>query len=56
MKKNSFKTLFFVKPSRILRNGESPVFMRITIDGQRGKNDKNDPLRTGQADPQKLIV
>lgn len=35
MKTNSFKILFLVKPSRVQRNGECPVFMRITIDGQR---------------------
>lgn len=31
----TFKVLFLVKPSRILKNGENPVFMRITINGKR---------------------
>lgn len=32
---NTFKVLFSVKRSRLNKNGESPVFMRITINGQR---------------------
>lgn len=35
MKTHSFKILFLVKPSRVQRNGECTVFMRITIDEQR---------------------
>ena len=35
MSRKTFKTLFLVKPSRISKKGESPVFMRITVGGQR---------------------
>ncbi|WP_165026116.1 phage integrase SAM-like domain and Arm DNA-binding domain-containing protein [Dysgonomonas sp. ZJ279] len=35
MKRNTFHVLFFVKRSRVAKNGESPVFMRITVNGQR---------------------
>lgn len=35
MKRSTFKILFAVKPSRVSINGEYPVFMRITVNGQR---------------------
>ncbi len=35
MKRATFKTLFLIKPSRISKNGECPVYMRITINGMR---------------------
>lgn len=35
MSRKTFKTLFLVKPFRVSKKGESPVFMRITVGGQR---------------------
>ncbi|SHE82135.1 phage integrase SAM-like domain and Arm DNA-binding domain-containing protein [Dysgonomonas macrotermitis] len=35
MKRSTFKILFAVKPSKVSRNGEYPVFMRITVNGKR---------------------
>ncbi len=31
MSRKTFKTLFLVKPSRVSKKGESPVFMCITV-------------------------
>ena len=35
MKKKTFAILFYVKRTKLLRNGEAPVFMRITVDAIR---------------------
>ncbi len=35
MKRKTFKILFFVKKSRVAKNGEVPVLLRVTVDGQR---------------------
>lgn len=35
MKKNSFGVLFFLKKNQLLKSGEAPVSMRITVNGQR---------------------
>ena len=32
--KDSFRVAFFLRRN-VLKNGESPVFMRITVNGQR---------------------
>ena len=32
MKKKTFAILFYVKKTKLLRNGEAPVFMRITAE------------------------
>jgi len=37
MKRNYFSTLFFIKKTKLLKNGEAPVCMRITINGQRAE-------------------
>lgn len=34
MERKLFSVLFFVKKSRILKNGESPIIVRITYGGQ----------------------
>ena len=33
MKQDSMKVLFFIRKSRLKKNGEAPVFLRITING-----------------------
>ena len=35
MKKKTFAILFYVKRTKLLRNGEAPIFMRITVDTLR---------------------
>ena len=35
MKKKTFAILFYVKRTKLLRNGEAPIFMRITVDAIR---------------------
>lgn len=35
--KNSFRVAFFLRRN-VLKTGESPVFMRITVNGQRAEN------------------
>ena len=37
MKKKTFAILFYVKRTKLLRNGEAPVFMRITVDSLRAE-------------------
>jgi site-specific recombinase XerD len=34
MKRKTFKVLFFLKKSKLLKNGEAPICMRITVDGK----------------------
>ena len=35
MKQDSMKILFFIRKSRLKKNGEAPVFLRITINRQQ---------------------
>lgn len=35
MKKKTFTILFYVKRTKLLKNGETPIFMRITVDSVR---------------------
>ncbi len=35
MKKKTFTILFYVKRTKLLKNGEAPIFMRITVDSVR---------------------
>ena len=37
MKKKTFTILFYVKRTKLLRNGEAPIFMRITVDALRAE-------------------
>ncbi len=38
MKRDSFRVLFFLKKTRLLKNGEASVCMRITVNGTRVEN------------------
>ena len=38
MKRSSFNVLFFLKKTKLLKNGETSVCMRITVDGTRVEN------------------
>ena len=33
MQRNYFTVLFFLKKSKLLKNGEAPICMRITVNG-----------------------
>lgn len=37
MKRKTFTILYFIKRSKLLRNGEAPIYMRITVDGVRAE-------------------
>ena len=37
MLRNYFTVLFFLKKSKLLKNGEAPICMRITINGKRAE-------------------
>lgn len=38
MKRSSFNVLFFLKKTKLLKNGEASVCMHITVDGTRVEN------------------
>ncbi len=49
MKQENFRILFFIAKKRLLRNGEAPVYLRVTVNGipdyvlfQNRLTDKND--------------
>ena len=35
MKQDSMKILFFIRKSKLLKNGEAPIFLRVTVNGQQ---------------------
>lgn len=35
MKQDSMKVLFFIRKSKLLKNGEAPIFLRVTVSGQQ---------------------
>ena len=35
MERNTFNICFYVQKTRVAKNGEAPVVMRVTINGQR---------------------
>jgi site-specific recombinase XerD len=37
MKRNSFSVLFFIRKTRLLKNGDAPISLRITVNGQRAE-------------------
>ncbi len=37
MDRNYFSILFFIKKSKLLKNGEAPICLRITINGQHAE-------------------
>lgn len=41
MERQTFKILFFIKQSRIDRNGESPIRLRVTVNGERAESSTN---------------
>ena len=41
MQRNYFTILFFIKKSKLLKNGEAPICMRITVNGQRAEIQKS---------------
>ena len=37
MKRNTFKVVFLIKKTKLLKNGEASVCMRITVNGARAE-------------------
>lgn len=37
MQRNYFSILFFIRRTRLLKNGEAPIGLRITVNGQRAE-------------------
>lgn len=37
MKRATFSILFFIKKSRLLKNGNAPIYMRVTVNGKRSE-------------------
>ena len=37
METNTFRILFYLKRTKLLKNGEAPIFMRITVNGERAE-------------------
>ena len=37
MQRNYFTVLFFLKKSKLLKNGEAPICMRIAVNGKRAE-------------------
>lgn len=48
MKQESMKVLFFTRKSKLLKNGEAPIFLRVTVNGQQ------DEIRIQRSVPIKL--
>lgn len=38
MQRNYFSILFFIKKTKLLKNGEAPICLRITVNGKRWKS------------------
>ncbi len=37
MQRNYFSILFFIKKTKLLKNGEAPICLRITVNGKRAE-------------------
>lgn len=37
MERNYFSILFFIRKTKLLKNGEAPICLRITVNGRRAK-------------------
>ncbi|MCM1489507.1 MAG: Arm DNA-binding domain-containing protein [Muribaculum sp.] len=33
-RRSTFSILFFIKRKKLLKNGDAPIYMRVTIDGR----------------------
>ena len=41
MERNTFKILFYIKKTRVAKDGQVPVMLRITVNGQRAETSVN---------------
>lgn len=41
MERKTFKILFFIKKTRVSKNGEVPVLLRVTVNGLRTETSVN---------------
>ena len=37
MERNYFSVLFYIKKAKLLKNGEAPICLRITVNGKRAE-------------------
>lgn len=58
MKQDSLSILFFILKGRLLKNGEAPIILRVTLNGHEdqvrvlsGKSTQTIPLNSQQFDP-----
>lgn len=42
--KNTFNVLFLIKRTKLLKNGEAPIYMRITVKGERTETTANSSI------------
>lgn len=53
MSRKTFSISFFIKKSKLLKNGEAPIFMRITVDGERSEASIKRSIHPGYWNSQK---
>jgi hypothetical protein len=53
MKRSTFTTVFFIKRKKTLRNGEAPIYIRITINGVRAEASVKRGVKLVDWDPSK---
>jgi hypothetical protein len=53
MKNSTFSICFFIKKSKLLKNGKAPLFMRITINGSRWETSLQVGVETDKWDSHK---
>lgn len=37
MKRATFSILFFIKKTKLLKNGKAPIYLRVTVNGKRSE-------------------
>lgn len=53
MERNTFNSLFFIKRKQLLRNGEAPIYLRITVMGERAEMSTNQSVNPNLWDSKK---
>ena len=53
MNRKTFALLFFVRRTKLLSNGEVPVYLRITVDGSRSEFSINRSIKEVNWDPKR---
>ncbi len=53
MKRSTFAQVFYIKRNKMMRNGEAPIYLRITVNGQRAEFSTKRTVDPDQWDPAK---